>query len=988
MSNELRTTFIFDDAAANQRIDLTEKRLVSLDSKLNNFGRNPTFGSGLISQLDALTKKVNQFDSNLQKVKTPNLKTAGDDGLRKAAADILQFEKNRAAISKSSNTEIASGEKALTRIKISEARTANNAAIDEIRKRERAEKQSQSNRRSAVGGEVLGGLGLSLGIGAGVAVGVKFLKDSTEAAFDAERANRKLSASATEAGLAYGVLADKNREFAKSAGLSETAATNVTAKIAQLATFSGKPENIERLQQSFLDLSAAKGIAPKDVDVLIGTILSGQDEGLNRLGISDPGQLYKAYAKEIGKTADQLSQFEKVQAATNAVMDKAAIFTGANSDKMASLSGQSEKASANLENLYTNFGQGLTQSLEFRNFLGFANSALESLTTNLANVKKELGDGASPRNLAVKEGNKPINQTFDAIGDFASLFTATGAGLYDFATGVPTEEIDAKFKASIFNTHQLRIKALTENFTAEQKLVESQKKDAAEQKEQLGAKTFATSFQSKIDSLVKSGSDGVGKIKIQAKDIADARRELNANLGKLNDTELEKAQTGLTQATRKFYSERADAAEKRFSRNPSLAVANFDLQALNGIKSSLPEEQFESFSDKLTDFVKNESKKLLELKNDFRDTFASAKSTDNPIVKTLSDIETATERAQLKFGAFGSEVVKNIAAIETANLNKALNLQKSENNFAGLKFDQEAIKLAATPERSFADFARKLELVNRKVEFVSGGNDLNRKIAEADFFAKQFNPSNPKSFNEFNRRGPNDDISDAGVQIRNAVSDIQDLKNISLDGTGLDGKEAVINKILDSIPPRGELLKRLNSPNLRGESQSLLEEQANALRVKKDLERNKFNNFIEDQKTAEFGKVFAREQIGLINSSALTDPEKAKQRLAVTDALGNDLDPGLKRQRIQDFVASANEKRSQENEALQISKDVKAAVEAIAAALEGKGIKIDIPAPQVNVTLNGVEAQVSQNQLPPTATSADTSKAYSGGTFYDDYQNR
>ena len=379
------------------------------------------------------------------------------------------------------------------------------------------------------------------------------------------------------------------------------------------------------------------------------------------------------------------------------------------------------------------------------------------------------------------------------------------------------------------------------------------------------------------------------------------------------------------------------------------------------------------------------SKGILSLKDDFRDALASAESSDNPLLKTLVEIETATEKARVKFGAFGKDVVNKIADIEKANLGKALNLQKFQNNFAALKFDQDRARLEAAPERGFADFARKLELVNRKVEFVSGGNDLNRKIAEADFFADKFNPNNPKSFAEFNRRGANDDISAAGISIKNAVSDIRDLKNISLQGTGLAGKEAVINKILDSIPPRDELIKRIASPNLRGDSQSLLEEQAQALRVKKDIERNKFNNFLEDQKTAEFGKVFAREQIGLINSSALTDKEKAERRLAVTDSLGNDLDAGLKRQRIQDFVASAGEKRAEEKEAARDLKDLKELVAGMVKQLTEKGIKTDAPPPVVNVTLNGVEGDVSQNQLPPSATSNDTAAAYrdySGLSFY------
>ena len=99
----------------------------------------------------------------------------------------------------------------------------------------------------------------------------------------------------------------------------------MTARITQLATNSGRTNDIEKLQKGFLDLSSARGIGVADLDNLIGTILSGQDEGLNRLGLSDPSKLQATYAASIGKTADQLSQMEKTQAAVNAVMEKAAI---------------------------------------------------------------------------------------------------------------------------------------------------------------------------------------------------------------------------------------------------------------------------------------------------------------------------------------------------------------------------------------------------------------------------------------------------------------------------------------------------------------------------------------------------------------------------------------------------------------------------------------------------------------------------------------
>ena len=174
----------------------------------------------------------------------------------------------------------------------------------------------------------------TIGAAVSFAAVFKFLDGAKDKAFEAEKANFRLASAATEAGLAYGVLGQKSRQFANDAGLAETAAASVEARIAQLATFSGKPENIDKLNTAFLDLSAAKGISSNELDNLIGTILSGQDEGLNRLGIGDPSTLYAKYKVEIGAVSRELTQMEKVQAAVNAVLEKSATFAGANADKM------------------------------------------------------------------------------------------------------------------------------------------------------------------------------------------------------------------------------------------------------------------------------------------------------------------------------------------------------------------------------------------------------------------------------------------------------------------------------------------------------------------------------------------------------------------------------------------------------------------------------------------------------------------------------
>lgn len=403
------------------------------------------------------------------------------------------------------------------------------------------------------------------------------------------------------------------------------------------------------------------------------------------------------------------------------------------------------------------------------------------------------------------------------------------------------------------------------------------------------------------------------------------------------------------------------------------------------------QKQIGDETEKAAEKAKKQAEDFKKLGDDFRSDLVSVRERDNPFVKTLTDIAAATDRAREKYKEFtklfgSTDFADRLAALDARNQTKQLGAQRFENNFEALKFDQEARRLDATPERQFADFARKLDSVNRRVNFALTDNDLTRKITEAGFYAGSYDPRRPQSFAQFNRSVGIGDGTDAGLQIRAALSDINRLKTLDLNGTGLDGKEAVINKILEAIPAREELLKRIANRQGGAEAQTLLAEQANALRIKQEIERKKLRDFVEDQKIQQFGKQFAKEQIGEINSSKdLTEADKAKQRLAVTDALGNDLDPELKRQRVRDFVASAKAKREQEKEAEKYAKDLNGLVRELMQQLAGKGIKIDgsnLPKPQTNVTVKSDNGN-PKVELAPGASANDTAAAYADtDSFY------
>lgn len=325
--------------------------------------------------------------------------------------------------------------------------------------------------------------------GAAFATVVKFLNDSVEKSLEAADANRKLAASATEAGKAYNELSESNKKFAHDAGLADTAAASITARIQQLANATGKPQDLEKLQKGFLDLAGAKGIKNDELDSLIGTILSGQDEGLNRLGLSDPSKLQAAYAASIHKTVDALTNQEKTQAAVNAVMEKAAVFAGANEEKMKSLTGQIETSRATFNNLETQIGRNITESLLFRDAVNLLGESLKGVSLNVDDVQAKLAKGLKPKEIAEEMANSFGGQLTIAFQNTTGAAYAAPLYIYDVFTKGFDEAMRNYIETST-GASKRYIDSQTKLIENEQKLIEKQAKDALDQTKLNAQKAF------------------------------------------------------------------------------------------------------------------------------------------------------------------------------------------------------------------------------------------------------------------------------------------------------------------------------------------------------------------------------------------------------------------------------------------------------------------------------------------------------------------
>lgn len=690
-------------------------------------------------------------------------------------------------------------------------------------------------------------------------------------------------------------------------------------------------------------------------------------DGLSQSGLRIHNELFKV-SKDVSRINSQLSKTTDKNLISELNKDLSVA-----EDKLARLNGRL--------NQYTNVAGGGAAT-------GNRNLKLSSFQkTNLSyqvnDVLTGLASGQNPLQIAAQQGGQ-IAQIFSPAQ--IKAFTATYGGLVSIL-GAGTIAIAATYKI----TKSIREEA--------ERLLKVEELITGAKNKQILAQKEALTNQAKF--LAEQGEDRAfnRKLPTQSLDELEKRRDLLVQINQsLNATTPE-----IDPTTKKLVFK----DNPKFQRNTQqINALNTQIEqtglneqsaadiAFNQRNEDFKKSQEESRKTREEDFRKSieNARKLKGLANDFRNDLVSLKSADNPLVRQMADLETVTERAQSKFGAFGDSVVKKIADIERANLTKAIGLQKFENNFEALNLRQQAQKLAETPEREFAPFQRSLELVERKVDFVSKTTGLNKQIAEADYYANEYNPNNPKSFEdsrtsfaEKSRFGEN------GLKLKDAISDINSLNGISLEGTGIYGKGAIADKILSAIPSRDELLKALKSPfaDVRGNADFLLRTQSSALYDKRAFEQQKFNDFLENQKALEFGKKFAKEQIGLINNSNnLTDDDKARRRLAVTESLGNDLDGGLKAQKFQDYIRVARDTDKRNDDSLKALQDLKKAVEAIAKQLSEKGIKLDgksLPASNVNVTVKSTDNNV-QAELQQSPTGADTAAAYQDVYDNPDYR--
>ncbi|MCP9496080.1 MAG: hypothetical protein MSG64_16655 [Pyrinomonadaceae bacterium MAG19_C2-C3] len=271
--------------------------------------------------------------------------------------------------------------------------------------------------RGGTGGElgsgIASGLGIPIGaaaIGAAGAAGLLYgSKQALDAGAAAEAANRSLAASAKEAGLSYAGLNRESKAFGELMGINKREADRTVAALTDLARIAGRTGDLDTIQRRFADLAAAKGIDPSQISTIARQVIAGEDEGINRLGLPNPGVIYEAYAKAIGTTSDKLTQQQQVVSILDAVMKKSALFSGEAERRLQSGAGQMELLRTRFNNFVDDIGKSALRDLNpLFKFLNGTQSETEGeasarrtrVAQNDVQARLDAGREANARSLA------------------------------------------------------------------------------------------------------------------------------------------------------------------------------------------------------------------------------------------------------------------------------------------------------------------------------------------------------------------------------------------------------------------------------------------------------------------------------------------------------------------------------------------------------------------------------------------------------------
>ena len=763
----------------------------------------------------------------------------------------------------------------------------------------------------------------------GARAAVDFGAQAIQAAAAASDANRTLEFSATQAGLSYTRAAELAEDFGRRVGASNTEATRTFAGLVRLAERSGRGEDIELISQRFSDLAAARGLRGKELQNIVQTILSGQDEGLNRLGIDDPSKLNEVFAKSLGRTADSLSITEKAQAALNAVLEKGAAATGEAEKRQASIAGQLDATSASLANLTTQFGEALTNSVEFRGALALLAEALGFLTNTHEATRRQLAKGLNPEEIAQEQAGSPFNQVADFITTQSARVLAgvNEATKFGFGEGVLNTLgfSDEAIKESITGVADRRLADIREQI----KRLEAERQEQEREREQQAAasevRRQAAEQQARADSQRTQGQTAFkGRLDdvLNVDDLNARRAQLRALKDELRELPGVFDGAGVAQQTKK-------------------------------IDAALDETQKKIQAVALT---------ARDAARDFLSGALTQSDKDNPFVSLFVRAQTEIAETRRQFSIFGQDFADEMARIRAESIQTEIAVARFQSQVSALKSLQEARRLEQPLVGLTGPEERQLDVLQARLRGALSGTS---GATTAEALRKGFTSVDP------------------AFLARQQFDELEKLESRLAGFTGRAGaaaRDALDEQLKSLFAGLDERTKAqvVGSPAFREKFAGAFErDQQRAERDIRDaIAREQAGNLIQQD---------ARELLKQINQSGIKEDQKIKEFLAVTGSLSEkELTPDLRQARIRSLRESAVRETGREAQAERRAQALEKVLQKLDALLTEKGVKVDAPPSNVSVNV-GDGLTVERNLLGPAPQPQTSGGDSQSGPVYPGY---
>lgn len=187
-------------------------------------------------------------------------------------------------------------------------------------------------------------------------------REMVSASDQLEASVRKLGGTARITGLDFGTLSAAAAQAKEELRVAVPIANDLTGMMTRLAARAGDASQANRALVGWMDLAGASGLTAAEALQALEVTFRGQDEGLNRLGLANPAEIYKKW----GAGADEAS---KAQAILKEVLDASTRVQGEWARAMETGAGQAEQAAGKVQELRAEMGDSLQPAREMANEL-------------------------------------------------------------------------------------------------------------------------------------------------------------------------------------------------------------------------------------------------------------------------------------------------------------------------------------------------------------------------------------------------------------------------------------------------------------------------------------------------------------------------------------------------------------------------------------------------------------------------------------------